>query len=376
MPVLHACFKKLAKFERKNKHTYMSIEHLFDQSITLLKKLIQTPSLSGKEDMAATHIFQFMHESGIHPYRELNNVWSKNKHWQDGKPVVLLNSHIDTVKPVTGWTYDPFGATVEGDRLIGLGSNDAGASLVSLLAVFRYFYEAESLPFNLIYAATAEEESSGENGVALMVDLLGHVDFALVGEPTSMDLAIAEKGLVVLDCYVRGKAGHAARNEGVNAIYLAVDEINKLRNHRFEKISGLLGEVKITVTQVEAGFQHNVVPDLCKFVVDCRTNECYSNKEIADMVSELLDCEVVPRSLRLNSSGIDLGHPFVARARTLGVRCYGSPTLSDQSLMPYVSVKMGPGDSARSHTADEYILISEIYSGIERYIDMIDGLQL
>ncbi len=354
----------------------MSIDHFFFESVELLTQLIKTPSFSGKEDEAAEILFQFMQSNGLHPIREKNNVWSRNLKWKDGKPVVLLNSHIDTVKPVEGWEYDPFGATLEGEKLIGLGSNDAGAPLVSLLAVYRYFYRDENLPYNLIFCATTEEESSGKNGAAYMVSILGKVDFALVGEPTQMQLAIAEKGLVVLDCYVRGKAGHAARNEGINSIYLAVDEINKLRNFRFERVSPILGEVKITVTQIEAGCQHNVVPDLCKLVVDCRTNECYSNKEVVDIISGLLHCEVVPRSLRLNSSGINQDHPFVLRAKKLGIECYGSPTMSDQSLLHFTSVKMGPGDSARSHTANEYVYLSEIKAGIAQYITMLDGLIL
>jgi len=354
----------------------MSIDHLFSESVELLTQLIKTPSFSGIEDDAAEILFHFMQSKSLQPFREKNNVWSRNLHWKEGKPVILLNSHIDTVKPVEGWDCDPFGATLEGDKLIGLGSNDAGAPLVSLLAVYRHFYLEENLPYNLIFCATAEEESSGKNGAAHMVSVLGKVDFALVGEPTQMQLAIAEKGLVVLDCYVKGKAGHAARDEGVNSIYLAVDEINKLRNFRFEKASPILGEVKITVTQIEAGYQHNVVPDLCKMVVDCRTNECYSNKEVADILANLLQCEVVPRSLRLNSSGIDLEHPFVLRAKELGISCYGSPTMSDQSLLHFTSVKMGPGDSARSHTANEFVYLSEIKAGISQYITMLDGLSL
>jgi acetylornithine deacetylase len=354
----------------------MLIDHFFSESVELLTQLIKTPSFSGSEDSASEILFQYMNSRGLNPIREKNNIWSRNLYWEEGKPVILLNSHIDTVKPVDGWNYDPFGATLEGEKLIGLGSNDAGAPLVSLLAVFRYFYHLERLPYNLLFCATAEEESSGINGAAHMVNILGHVDFALVGEPTQMELAIAEKGLIVFDCFVRGKAGHAARNEGINSIYLAIDEINKLRNFRFEKVSPILGEVKITVTQIEAGCQHNVVPDLCKLVVDCRTNECYSNQEVADIISRLLRCEVVPRSLRLNSSGINSNHPFVLRAKELGVTCYGSPTMSDQSLLHYTSVKMGPGDSARSHTANEYIYLSEIRSGIEQYITMLDGLIL
>lgn len=354
----------------------MQVEELCESSIELLKKLIKTPSLSGNEQNAATIIRAHLENFGI-PYNTfMNNTWCLNKHWDNNKPVLLLNSHIDTVKPVDGWTYDPFGATVEGDKLIGLGSNDAGAPLVSLLTVFEYLYKNEKLPFNLIFSATAEEESSGPNGVAQLVKQIGKVDFAIVGEPTQMKLAVAEKGLLVIDCLVKGKAGHAARNEGINSIYLAMNEIEKIKNYQFEKISPLLGAVKMTVTQIEAGFQHNVVPDTCKFVMDVRTNECYTNDEVIDIISNLLKCDVKPRSTRLNSSGIEMTHPFVKRAQLLGIECYGSPTLSDQSLMPFKSVKMGPGDSARSHTANEFIYTNEITNGVKLYIELLEGLSL
>lgn len=354
----------------------MEIDQLYHGSVELLKKLIKTPSLSTQEDDAAKIIRNHLDKLGIHYKKFINNTWCFNKHWDDKKPVVLLNSHIDTVKPVDGWTYDPFGATLENEKLIGLGSNDAGAPLVSLLATFAYFFPKENLPFNLIFAATAEEESSGANGMAQLVKLLQRVDFAIVGEPTQMKLAVAEKGLLVIDCLVKGKAGHAARNEGINSIYLAIDEIDKIRNYKFEHISPLLGEVKMTVTQIEAGFQHNVVPDSCKFVIDVRTNECYSNDEVIETISGLLNCDAKPRSRRLNSSGIEMDHPFVKRVQSFEIECYGSPTLSDQSLMPYRSVKMGPGDSARSHTADEFIFLHEIEEGIKLYIKLLEGLVL
>ena len=354
----------------------MQIEELYQSSVELLKQLILTPSLSGQENNVAAHIRNHFDNSGISYKAFLNNTWCFNKYWDENKPVILLNSHIDTVKPVSGWTYDPFGATLEGEKLIGLGSNDAGAPLVSLLAVFKYFYGVENLPFNLIYAATAEEESSGPNGMAQLVKQLARVDFAIVGEPTQMKLAVAEKGLIVIDCIVKGKAGHAARNEGINSIYLALDEIKKIKDYSFEKISSLLGPVKMTVTQIEAGFQHNVVPDTCKFVMDVRTNECYNNEEVIAEISSLLNCEVIPRSTRLNSSGINMDHPFVLKAQSLGIECYGSPTLSDQSLMNYPSIKMGPGDSARSHTANEYVYLSEIKSGIKQYIELLSNLHL
>lgn len=355
--------------------TMPTIDILSSESIDLLKKLVKTPSLSRDEDEAVKLVQSFLSDKGIEPQRILNNLWCKNLHFDEHKPTILLNSHIDTVKPVDGWTSDPYEAVVCDGKITGLGSNDAGASLVSLLATFRYFYDKEDLPFNLYFVITCEEEVSGKNGMAVMSENIGKVDFAIVGEPTNMNLAVAEKGLIVFDCTVRGKAGHAARNEGINSIYLAVDEINKIRNFKFDRKSELLGDVKITVTQANAGTQHNVVPDICKLVIDCRPNECYTNKEIAEIVSNLLNCEVTPRSLRLNSSGIDINHPFVKRAKSMGITCFGSPTLSDQSLMHFQSVKIGPGDSARSHTANEYIFISEIENGIKRYIEMLDGFR-
>ncbi|MCF8358995.1 MAG: M20 family metallo-hydrolase [Prolixibacteraceae bacterium] len=354
----------------------MQLDKLTDESIRLLKQLIKTPSLSGEEEDAACIIRKHLTDCNI-PYNVLkNNTWCLNKYWDNKKPVILLNSHIDTVKPVDGWEYNPFDVTEKEGKIIGLGSNDAGAPLVSLLAVFKYFFHNENLPFNLIYAATAEEESSGKNGMAILSKTLERVDFAVVGEPTLMNLAVAEKGLVVFDCVARGKAGHAARNEGINSIYIALDDIRKIRDYKFDKVSKLLGSVKMTVTQIDAGFQHNVVPDTCKFVIDVRTNECYSNEEVVNIVSGMLQAEATPRSLRLNSSGTDMDHPFVLKAKQMGIECYGSPTLSDQSLMPWVSVKIGPGDSARSHTANEYIFPEEISEGIKKYISLFDGLQL
>ena len=354
----------------------MPTEELYLQCVELLKRLVQTPSLSYCEADAAAIIREFLSQKGVSYEWELNNTWCFNRYWDASKPVILLNSHIDTVKPVDGWTVDPYAATLKDGQLIGLGSNDAGAPLVSLLAVFLHFYSSENLPFNLIFAATAEEESSGPNGMALLVKQLKRVDFAIVGEPTLMKLAVAEKGLLVIDCVVKGKAGHAARNEGVNSIYLAIKEIDKIQQYKFDRISVTLGEVKMTVTQIEAGYQHNVVPDTCKFVIDVRTNECYTNNEIIEIITNLLNGEVHPRSTRLNASGIRMDHPFVLKAQQLGIECYGSPTLSDQSLMSYPSIKMGPGDSARSHTANEYIFPEEIKKGIEIYIQLLEGLIL
>jgi acetylornithine deacetylase len=354
----------------------MSLQPLCDNSIELLENLIKTPSLSGKEEGAAAVIRDFLIQHNI-PFRKLkNNTWCLNQYWDVKKPVILLNSHIDTVNPVDGWTCNPFDVTKTEGKLIGLGSNDAGAPLVSLLAVFLYFFEREDLPYNLIFAATAEEESSGTNGIALLVKEFEKVDFAIVGEPTQMKLAIAEKGLVVIDCVAKGKAGHAARCEGINSIYLALKDIEKIQNLKLEKVSPLLGEVKMTVTQIEAGFQHNVVPDTCKFVVDIRTNELYTNEEVVSIISSMIDSEVTPRSFRLKSSRIETDHPFVIKAKNLGIECYGSPTMSDQAQMPYPSVKIGPGDSSRSHTANEFIYPGEIKNGIESYIGLLEGFIL
>jgi acetylornithine deacetylase len=317
-----------------------------------------------------------MGKLGIDYQEKDNNTWARNKHWKEGFPVILLNSHIDTVKPASGYTRDPFCPEIEDGKLFGLGSNDAGGPLVTLLAVFVHFFEKDDLPFNLIYAATAEEEISGKNGLASILDELGNIAFAIVGEPTKMQLAVAEKGLMVLDCTAHGKSGHAARDEGENAIYKAISDIEKIRNYRFEKVSDVLGPVKTTVTIVNAGTQHNVVPAVCTFTIDVRTNEHYSNQDAFRIIDELIDSEVVPRSFRLNSSGISLQHPVVLRAKELGLNCYGSPTTSDQAILPYPSVKIGPGDSARSHTADEFIFISEIEEGFKIYVDLLTGLRI
>lgn len=347
-----------------------------DKYIDLLRTLISIPSFSKEEEKAAEAIRNFLTDMEIPFKTKKNNTWAHNTHFVKGKPVLLLNSHIDTVQPAKGYSLDPFSPVEEGDKLYGLGSNDAGGALVSLLAVFVHFYEREDLPYNLVYAATAEEEISGRQGLEIVMPEITPVAFAIIGEPTRMELAIAEKGLLVLDCYAHGKSGHAARCEGENALYRALDDIQKLRAFRFGQKSDLLGEVKITVTQIEAGTQHNVIPDICHFVVDVRTNEFYPNKEAARILSELIESEVKPRSFRLNSSGISTDHPLAAKARQMGIKIYGSPTTSDQAIIQFPSVKMGPGDSARSHSADEYILKSEIISGIQRYIDLLEGLKI
>ena len=337
--------------------------------------MIEIPSLSREENDVCDYLVEKLTSWGLTVNRNRNNIWVRNAHWTEGKPVILFNSHVDTVRSGKAWTYDPFKATVEGDRLTGLGSNDAGASVVALLGAFRYFHDAEDLSYNLLYCASAEEEISGEFGVASVLDQLGKIDLAIVGEPTQMHIAIAEKGLIVLDCEAKGRAGHAARDEGDNAIYKAIKDIQILEQYKFPLESHLLGPVKMTVTQIEAGKQHNVVPDSCRFVVDVRTNEFYSNDEVFHKIADLIESEVKPRSFRLNSSGISPEHPIVKRGISMGLNTYGSPTTSDQAVIPYPSIKMGPGDSARSHTANEYILISEISGGIETYIRLLDGLK-
>lgn len=337
----------------------------------LLKELIATPSLSREEDQTATILTSFFQKHNIPSQRSGNNVWVKSKYWKAGKPVILLNSHHDTVKPVAAWQRDPFAPSLEDDKLYGLGSNDAGGPLVSLIATFLHFYEKTGLDFNLILAATAEEEISGKNGIASILPELGPVDVGIVGEPTKMEMAIAEKGLMVVDVEAIGKAGHAARDEGENAIYKAMQDIKTIQDFHFEQVSPLLGPVKMTVTQIEAGTQHNVVPDSCKFVVDIRTNEAYSNQEVFAILQQQVQAKLKARSFRLNSSKIDLDHPLAVAGKAMNLPYFGSPTLSDQALMPFPTLKMGPGDSARSHTADEYIKLSEIEQGIKVYCELL-----
>ena len=353
-----------------------STEKLHTDAFQLLQDMIGIPSLSREEDAVATLLENKLKSWELSPCRRGNNLWLKNRKWQEGKAVVLFNSHIDTVKPANGWSNDPFTPVVQNGKLTGLGSNDAGASVVAQLGAFRYFDGLPELPFNLIWSATAEEEISGTNGIASVLDELGPIDLGLVGEPTGMNLAIAEKGLLVIDAEAVGKTGHAARDEGVNAIYIALEDIQRLKEFRFPEESPVLGQVKTTVTQINAGHQHNVVPDSCRFVIDVRTNECYSNEEVFDILSGLLASNLKARSYRLNSSGISLNHPLVKRGEDLGLETYGSPTTSDQAVIPYTTVKVGPGDSARSHTPDEYIYEDEIRSGIDIYIRLLEDLKL
>ncbi|GAB3573785.1 M20 family metallo-hydrolase [Hymenobacter daeguensis] len=351
------------------------IKQLSDDAVKLLLKLIRTPSFSREEAGTATLIEEFLIAHGVAPQRRQNNVWAVSGGFDSGKPTILLNSHHDTVKPGAGWQYDPFQPTLEGEKLIGLGSNDAGASAVSLLATFLYFQDKPNA-FNLICAITAEEEISGANGIRSVLPELGEIAFGIVGEPTGMNLAIAEKGLIVLDCTAHGKTGHAAREEGENALYKALDDIQWLRGFRFPEVSALLGPVKTTVTQISAGTQHNVVPDRCQFVIDVRTNELYQNQEIVEFLRSKLQSEIVPRSTHLNSSRISENHPLIRKGVAMGKTTYGSPTLSDQSMMPFETLKMGPGESARSHTPNEFILVSEIRAGIRDYIELLSGLEL
>ncbi|HKL71491.1 MAG TPA: M20 family metallo-hydrolase [Marinilabiliaceae bacterium] len=351
------------------------VNNLINDSIDLLKKLIAIPSLSKEEKAVADFLEETLMNMGLEPKRMLNNIWVTAPNYQSDRPTLLLNSHIDTVKPSKNWSSDPFTPLEKDGKIIGLGSNDAGAPLVSLLAVFRYLSQKEQ-NYNLIYAATAEEEISGSNGIVALLPKLGEIDLGVVGEPTQMQMAVAEKGLMVIDGTVEGKAGHAARNEGVNAIYKALPILNFFQEYKFEKESDFLGPVKMTVTGVQAGSQHNVVPDQCTFMVDVRVNECYSNQEVFDILQSKVDCQLKARSFRLNSSSISQDHPIVKKGISLGLKPFGSPTLSDQALMKFTTIKIGPGDSARSHTTDEFIFIQEIKEGVEKYIKLLDGLQI
>ena len=350
-------------------------EKELSEATELLKKLIRIPSISREEGLCADLIENYIAENGYTVSRLKNNVWTIASGFDGNRPTLLLNSHIDTVKPVDGWTFDPFIPTEKDGKIYGLGSNDAGASVVALLHTF-FLLSQENQPYNLIFSATAEEELSGKDGIELLLKELPKIDFAIVGEPTNMQLAVAEKGLMVLDCTAHGKAGHAARNEGENAIYKALADIEWFRNYRFPNVSEFLGEVKMSVTQIYAGTQHNVVPDRCTFVVDIRSNELYYNEEILEEIKKHISCDAVPRSTRLSSSATPLNHPIIVKAKETGREIFGSPTLSDQALMPFPSVKIGPGKSSRSHTADEFVEIKEIEQGISVYYELLSGLNL
>ncbi len=351
------------------------IQKMGNEVIELLKRLIAIESFSRQEDKAADEVYNFLNTKGCDVHRKGNNLWVWAADKDPNKPTILLNSHIDTVKASSKWTYNAFEPTLKDGRLYGLGSNDAGGPLVALMATFFLLSQNEQ-PYNLVFCASAEEEVSGINGVSSILEELGEIDLGIVGEPTQMHMAIAEKGLMVLDCVARGKAGHAARDEGENAIYKALADIDWFRNYKFPLVSELFGAVKMSVTQINAGTQHNVVPDTCSFVVDVRLNEKYSNAEALVHIQNKVSCEVKARSLRLNSSCISTDHPVVKRGIELGRTTYGSPTTSDQAVMPFTTLKIGPGDSARSHTADEFIYLDEIMEGVGIYYDLLNQLEL
>ncbi|MGZ3951893.1 MAG: M20 family metallo-hydrolase [Flavisolibacter sp.] len=351
----------------------MNNAQLHEDAIHLLKRLIATPSFSKEEENTAKVIENFLNQRGIETHRHLNNIWAQNKYYDESKPTLLLNSHHDTVKPNRGYTLDPFTPIEKDGKLFGLGSNDAGGSLVSIISLFVHFYPQKDLKYNLILGISAEEEISGKNGVEALLSVLPKIDCGIVGEPTLLQMAIAERGLMVLDCVAQGRAGHAARNEGENALYKAVADINWIHSFQFEKVSEFLGPVKMTVTSIETENKaHNVVPSECKFLVDVRINELYTHEEIVETLQKHIQSTIHMRSDRLRSTKIDLSHPLVQAGKNLGRSYYGSPTSSDKALMPFPALKIGPGDSARSHTADEFIFIDEIRQGIDLYIDILN----
>ena len=350
----------------------MTQEEYVSDAVDLLKKLITTPSVSRNEKDAADIMEQTIRSYGFEPQREANNLWIIDPHYDESRPTLLLNAHIDTVKPVASWSRDPFSPDVEDGVLYGLGSNDCGGGLCSLLQIFRMLTEKPQ-SYNLIYLASAEEEVSGKDGITRALPLLPHIDLAIVGEPTGMNPAVAEKGLMVLDVIAHGKSGHAARNEGVNAIYEALDDMRWIRDYKFEKVSEFLGPTKMTLTVVNAGTQHNVIPDKCTMLVDIRTNEFYDNEEVYEFIRQHLKSEVKAHSFRLKSSRIDPEHPLIRKCVAMGMKPFGSPTLSDQALMHFPSFKLGPGESSRSHSANEFIRISEIRDAIAKYETLLDG---
>jgi len=352
-------------------NTQASIDTYYMEAVMLLSRLIETPSFSKEEDRTADIIQNFFSSKKITSQRKGNNVWAKSKSFDASKPTILLNSHHDTVKPNSGYSLNPFSAIVKDKKLYGLGSNDAGGCLASLIMTFIHFYENDSLPYNLIIAATAEEENSGSGGIESVLKEFKPVEFAVVGEPTEMKMAVAEKGLLVLDCYAKGMSGHAARNVGKNAIYEALEDIKVIKNFSFENESEYLGPIKMTTTMINAGYQHNVVPDECHFVVDIRTTDTYSNQEVFRIIRKHLKSKVKPRSFRLNSSFLPEDTLISKAADELGIEKFGSPTCSDQAVMDFPTFKMGPGESERSHTSDEFIFLSEIKDGIKGYINLL-----
>ena len=353
----------------------MTQEQYVSDAVQLLKKLIATPSVSRNEKDAADIMEQTIRSYGFEPQREANNLWIIDPHYDESRPTLLLNAHIDTVKPVASWSRDPFSPDVEDGVLYGLGSNDCGGGLCSLLQIFRMLTEKPQ-NYNLIYLASAEEEVSGKDGITRALPLLPHIDLAIVGEPTGMNPAVAEKGLMVLDVIAHGKSGHAARNEGVTAIYEALDDMRWIRDYKFEKVSEFLGPTKMTLTVVNAGTQHNVIPDKCTMLVDIRTNEFYDNEEVYEFIRQHLKSEVKAHSFRLKSSRIDPEHPLIRKCVAMGMKPFGSPTLSDQALMHFPSFKLGPGESSRSHSANEFIRISEIRDAIAKYETLLDGADI
>ncbi|SEW03288.1 acetylornithine deacetylase [Prevotella sp. khp7] len=354
----------------------METSYYTNDAITLLKDLIAIPSISRSEEKAADKLAEYLNLWHLPFGREGNNLWVGCPDWDNNRPTIMLNAHIDTVKPVSSWTRDPFQPMQEGDVLYGLGANDCGGGLVALLQTYRIMLNRPR-KYNLLWVASAEEEVSGDNGFSRVLHKLPNIDVAIVGEPTGMQPAIAEKGLMVIDGYAHGKSGHAARNEGVNAIYEALDDLVWLRDYRFRKVSPLLGPTKMTVTVVEGGTQHNVIPDTLHFIIDVRTNEFYQNEYLFEFLRKKMSkCELRARSFRLHSSSIPEDHPLVRRCTERGMTPFGSPTLSDQALMPFLSLKLGPGESSRSHSADEFIKISEIHQAIDTYVSLLDGLTL
>lgn len=356
-------------------HNHASVQLLQAEAIQLLKQLIATPSYSKEEADTANIIQQYFTKHNVPTNRVQNNIWATNLHFDQHKPTILLNSHHDTVKPNKGYTLDPFEPMDQEGKLYGLGSNDAGGCLVSLIASFLYFYERTDMPYNFVFVASAEEEISGYNGIELALKSIPKIDFGIVGEPTLLEMAVAERGLMVLDVEATGKAGHAAREEGENALYKILADLEWFRTYSFEKISPLLGAVKMTVTVIETdNKQHNVVPSTCKMVVDVRVNELYSFEEILETISKFVRSKVTPRSLRLRSTGIALDHVLIRAGAAIGKGHYGSVTTSDKALMPFPTLKMGPGDSARSHSADEFIFTQEIETGIITYIQLLENI--
>ncbi|MBL0309498.1 MAG: M20 family metallo-hydrolase [Bacteroidetes bacterium] len=350
-------------------------EKLHDEAIALLKQLIAIPSFSKEENRTADMLLAFFEQKGLKAHRHLNNFWVLNKYFDSSKPSILLNSHHDTVKPNAQYTRNPFEAVVEEGKLYGLGSNDAGGCVVSLMAAFLHYYSLQNLKYNLVIAITAEEEISGKNGVEATLPLLPAIDVAIVGEPTQMNLAVAEKGLLVLDAVAKGRSGHAAREEGDSAILKAMRDIHWISTYRFPRVSEWLGDVKMSVTVINTENKaHNIVPSECRFVIDVRVPDGYTHEEIFQTIQEHLQSEITPRSLRLRASSIDINHPLVKAGVAMGKSCYGSPTTSDSALMNFPTLKCGPGDSARSHTANEFIFVEEIKTGIRDYIRLLDGV--